>query len=166
MASNSDGVNPLRPYYIPPSIGEVADQPGAAASAATARHPPPHSLPHSNGTSPYSHKARDIFADLDYKDYIAEPSSSAVQSAKEIVDELLWRYTSVLMAQPFEVAKTILQVRSQDSQAGVVASAAAMSTPVAAHGPEPEPEPEIIGRRQRPFGYGNSSNDPVRLFTC
>ena len=38
---------------------------------------------------------------------------------KTLVDELLWKYTSVLMAQPFEVAKTILQVRLQDDLGGL-----------------------------------------------
>lgn len=55
-----------------------------------------------------------MFSDLDYKDYLSEPSPSVVKTVKDLIDELLWKYTSVLMAQPFEVAKTILQVRSQD----------------------------------------------------
>jgi len=104
MPNPGEGVNPLRPYYIPPSIGE----PSTAI-----RTPPPVTLAHPNATAKYASKARDIFPDLDYKDYISEPSPSLVKSIKGLVDELLWKYTSVLMAQPFEVAKTILQVRSQ-----------------------------------------------------
>jgi len=104
MSSSGEGVNPLRPYYIPPSIGETPIATRAAPSIAS---------PHTNATANYASKARDIFPDLDYKDYISEPSPSVVKSIKDLVDELLWRYASVLMAQPFEVAKTILQVRSQ-----------------------------------------------------
>ncbi|EOO00248.1 putative mitochondrial fusion protein [Phaeoacremonium minimum UCRPA7] len=101
MSSHRDGVNPLRPYYIPPSIGEAQEPPTHV--------PGPNPFSHGNATGKYASKARDIFSDLDYKDYIAEPSPSAVRTIKDLVDELLWKYTSVLMAQPFEVAKTILQ---------------------------------------------------------
>jgi len=103
-------VNPLRPYYIPPSIGEPIEPTSI---------PGPKPFSHGNSTGQYASRARDIFSDLDYKDYISEPSPSAVRSFKELVDELLWKYTSVLMAQPFEVAKTILQVRTQDDLGGV-----------------------------------------------
>jgi mitochondrial fusion and transport protein UGO1 len=106
MASNREGVNPLRPYYIPPTIGEPSE-------------PLPTSSPNPfatrNATSgQYASKARDIFSDLDYKDYISEPSPSVIQTVKDFVDETLWKYTVVLLAQPFGVAKTVLQVRSQD----------------------------------------------------
>lgn len=116
MASHSDGVNPLRPYYIPPTIGErpeVLSTPG------------PRPFTQANSTGRYASKARDIFSDIDYKDYIAEPSPSVVQTVKDVLDELLWKYTSVLMAQPFEVAKTIMQVRKQDDLGGLEAAAEA-----------------------------------------
>ena len=116
MANHSEGVNPLRPYYIPPTIGEPLE------SLPT---PGPHAFSHTNATGNYASKARDIFSDIDYKDYIADSSPSLVQSAKELVDELLWKYTSVLLAQPFEVAKTILQVRTQDDVGGLAAAEAA-----------------------------------------
>ncbi|KAI3330544.1 mitochondrial carrier domain-containing protein [Ustulina deusta] len=113
MASTGDSVNPLRPYYIPPRIGE---QTGSL----------PRANPFSNSTTPnvtasakYASKARDIFPDIDYKDHLDELSPSTVESIRQFVDELLWKYTSVLMAQPFEVAKTILQVRSQDDLGGL-----------------------------------------------
>jgi fusion and transport protein UGO1 len=116
MASHQDGVNPLRPYYIPPTIGEP---PEALPT------PGPRAFSQANSTGRYASKARDIFSDLDYKDYIAEPSPSVVQTVKELLDELLWKYTSVLMAQPFEVAKTIMQVRVQDDPGGLAAAAEA-----------------------------------------
>ncbi|KAB5531433.1 mitochondrial carrier domain-containing protein [Coniochaeta sp. 2T2.1] len=119
MASSSyqrEGVNPLRPYYIPPTIG---DEPLPA--------PGPNAFSDGAATGKYTSKARDIFSDIDYKDYISEDSSSVLQTVKDLFDELLWKYTSVLMAQPFDVAKTILQVRSQED---VATATAVPMTPV------------------------------------
>lgn len=112
MSTHREGVNPLRPYYIPPTIGEAAEPVPA---------PSTNLFPGRNATTSarYASKARDVFADLDYKDYLNDSSPSMVQSAKELVDELIWKYTSVLMAQPFEVAKTILQARDQDGSAAL-----------------------------------------------
>jgi mitochondrial fusion and transport protein UGO1 len=113
MNGHKDGVNPLRPYYKPPTIGEPSSGPAPT--------PGPKAFATGNATGKYASKARDLFHDIDYKDYISEPSPSLVQTVKDVVDELLWKYTSVLMAQPFEVAKTILQVRSQDDRAVLAA---------------------------------------------
>ncbi|KAI0465926.1 mitochondrial carrier domain-containing protein [Xylaria cf. heliscus] len=113
MTSTREGVNPLRPYYIPPRIGEQTESlPRAnpfsnAAANATAT------------SAGYASKARDIFPDIDYKEHLDELSPSTIESVKQFIDELLWKYTSVLMAQPFEVAKTILQVRTQDDLGGL-----------------------------------------------
>lgn len=138
MATHREGVNPLRPYYKPPTIGEPPD-PTSASSA-----PNPFARHGANATSErYASKARDIFSDIDYKDYISEPSPSVVQTVKDLVDELLWKYTSVLMAQPFEVAKTILQVRSHDD-----VTLAAVPTPLATP----------VSERRR-SGYGNTTYD-------
>ncbi|KAJ6438372.1 mitochondrial fusion and transport protein Ugo1 [Purpureocillium lavendulum] len=114
-STHREGVNPLRPYYIPPTIGEAAD-PVAAANAN------PFSGRNATSSTRYASKARDVLADLDYKDYLGDSSPSVVQNVKELVDELLWKYTSVLMAQPFEVAKTILQARDQDESAALAAT--------------------------------------------
>lgn len=108
MSHHKEGVNPLRPYYIPPTIGE---EPIPAST--------PQAFAQGNASGKYASKARDIFSDIDYKDYLSEPSPSAIQTVRELLDELLWKYTSVLLAQPFEVAKTILQVRSQDDPGGL-----------------------------------------------
>lgn len=107
--SNRQGVNPLRPYYVPPTIGEPTAEPGHIPG------PNAFSRPADGAASAkYASKARDIFSDLDYKDYIAEPSPTVVGSVKDVVNELMWKYTSVFLAQPFEAAKLILQVRTQD----------------------------------------------------
>jgi mitochondrial fusion and transport protein UGO1 len=80
---------------------------GAASSAS-------HTFSKKNGTAPnYASSARDIFPDIDYSDYVPEGSLSTVDMIKELLDQALYKYTSVLLAQPFEVAKTVLQVRSQ-----------------------------------------------------
>ncbi|KAH7318422.1 putative mitochondrial fusion protein [Stachybotrys elegans] len=123
MSSHRDGVNPLRPYYKPPTIGEPS-----------APSPRPNPKPFSSGnatSAKYASKARDMFSDLDYNDYLDESSPSVFRSIKDLLDELMWKYTSVLMAQPFEVAKTILQVRDQDLNAIF----------------SPETEPEGLKRR-------------------
>ncbi|KAI2613382.1 mitochondrial carrier domain-containing protein [Hypoxylon sp. NC1633] len=112
MSSTKEGVNPLRPYYIPPSIG---DQVSSLPSQ-------PNPLSHKNATTTsnkYASRARDIFSDIDYQDHLDDFSPSTIQSIKQFVDELLWKYTSVLMSQPFEVAKTVLQVRIQDDIGGL-----------------------------------------------
>ena len=95
MQEPRQGVNPLRPYYIPPSIGETPT-PSPKATA---------------GASKSSSASSFAFADIDYSDYIPEASPSVTGPVRSLLDQLLWKYTSVLMAQPFEVAKMILQVR-------------------------------------------------------
>ncbi|KAI0007324.1 mitochondrial carrier domain-containing protein [Xylariaceae sp. FL0662B] len=110
MSTTREGVNPLRPYYIPPTIGEQVESLPSR----------PNPFANSNATSnKYASKARDIFSDIDYKDHLDDLSPSAIQSIKQFIDELLWKYTSVLMAQPFEVAKTVLQARIQDDLGGL-----------------------------------------------
>ena len=129
MAHQHEGVNPLRPYYIPPSIGEPVEPPLPT--------PGPRAFTEaSNSTGKYTSKARDIFSDIDYKNYIADPSPSAVQTVKDFLDELLWKYTSVLLAQPFEVAKTLMQVRVQDDLGGLEATAAAAAAEAVKQRPE------------------------------
>ena len=94
MQEPRQGVNPLRPYYLPPSIGETPVwNSNASAGASTA-----------SSTS-------FAFPNIDYSDYIPEASPSLTGSVKRLIDQALWKYASVLTAQPFEVAKMILQVR-------------------------------------------------------
>ncbi|GAB7364211.1 hypothetical protein MBLNU230_g4761t1 [Neophaeotheca triangularis] len=90
--------NPLRPYYIPPSIG-----PAPSTSQSQPSHAHTSGLP-----SSYSSTARDYLPELDLD--IRSTTSEAWTSARSLIDSLAWRYTSVLLAQPFDVAKTVLQV--------------------------------------------------------
>lgn len=52
---------------------------------------------------------RDLLSDLDYGDYLPEASPSVADMAKKLVDRTIYSYTSTVMAQPFEVAKVVLQ---------------------------------------------------------
>lgn len=127
--THREGVNPLRPYYIPPTIGERPAPGLTTAGNAT------------SASSGYASAARDVLTDIDYNSYLGDSSPSVIKAVQEFVDDLVWKYTSVLMAQPFEVAKTILQVRDQDENASL-----ALST---------EPEP----LRKRTSSYGGSIYD-------
>ncbi|KAI1466702.1 mitochondrial carrier [Daldinia caldariorum] len=159
MTTTKEGVNPLRPYYIPPSIGEqtgkLPSQPNPFSQANTTT---------ASASSKYASRARDIFPDIDYKDHLEDISPSTIQSVKSLVDELLWKYTSVMMAQPFEVAKTILQVRSQDDLGGL------NTKPSSKPAPRPVspdlsslslPSPNIIAPKRSVWDEGGESDsDP------
>jgi fusion and transport protein UGO1 len=108
MGSPLEGPNPLRPYYVPPSIGLAQTK-----SEALARSPPSASA--GNVTS-FGSSARNIIPEFDYSDYLGDGSPSAFDSIRQLVEEALWRYSRTLMSQPFEVAKTILQVYVAESE--------------------------------------------------
>ena len=99
MMQDQPVVNPLRPYYKPPSIGDNVVPPSVTS---TSSKPPA-------GTS-FS------FPDLDYSDYIPDGSPSITGSFRSYLDQAIWKYSSVLMGQPFEVAKLILQARVAQEQ--------------------------------------------------
>ncbi|KAL9103837.1 MAG: hypothetical protein Q9163_001157 [Psora crenata] len=96
--------NPLRPYYIPPSALQAADLPPKAPSG-----PNLSSKYASTSTNSFGSSARNILADMDYSDYIAEDSPGPKTFMKILLKQALWKYTSVFLAQPFEVAKIVLQ---------------------------------------------------------
>jgi fusion and transport protein UGO1 len=108
MATSRDAPNPLRPYYIPPSIGLPVDVPQNQTTA-------PASFRASTKPSLGS-QARDILSDLDYDSYFPDTSPTVAGHAKRLLDQALWNYTSVLLAQPFEVAKTILQIHEASGE--------------------------------------------------
>ena len=103
----------MRPYYIPPSVGLPLDETTNVSSTRGmgGKHTPSAvTLKPSFGTS-----ARDILSDLDYSEYLSDASPSAAEVIKGLLDQALWKYSSVLLAQPFEVAKTVLQVQHGDA---------------------------------------------------
>lgn len=120
MATSRDQPNPLRPYYIPPSIGLPSDPVPNAAPRASPSAKPSASPPKPS----FGSQARDILSDLDYGVDISlgDGSPTVAEMAKKLLDQAVWNYTSVLFAQPFEVAKTVLQLHSpqSDQQRGLL----------------------------------------------
>ena len=107
MSAPREGPNPLRPYYIPPSVGPShRSTPTVSANVITRNTSAPAAAKASFGSS-----ARDILSDLDYGDYLSDDTPSAAGILKRLLDQVAWKYTTVLLAQPFEVAKTVLQVQ-------------------------------------------------------
>jgi fusion and transport protein UGO1 len=108
-STSRDAPNPLRPYYIPPSIGLSPDAPHGGGTANSAP-----------GRSSFPAAARELFSDIDYESYIPDrrsggEGSGVADMAKRLVDQAIWNYTSVLLAQPFEVARIVLQCHQADS---------------------------------------------------
>ena len=48
---------------------------------------------------------------MDYTEYISDAAPSSSEVGKRLVEQAIWKYTSIFLAQPFEVAKTVLQVQ-------------------------------------------------------
>ncbi|KAK7713969.1 hypothetical protein SLS57_007256 [Botryosphaeria dothidea] len=120
MATSRDQPNPLRPYYIPPSIGLPNDPVPNAAPRVSPSAKPSASPPKPS----FGSQARDILSDLDYGVDLSlgDGSPTVAEMAKKLLDQAVWNYTSVLFAQPFEVAKTVLQLHSprSDQQSGLL----------------------------------------------
>ncbi|KAI5285856.1 mitochondrial fusion and transport protein ugo1 [Ascosphaera aggregata] len=105
MAQNTEAPNPLRPYYVPPSIGLPSTGPSSQPPlTATVDHNPANRINH------ISSSARNLLPDFDYADYLAESSPTLSEGIKDLIDQAIFKYTSVLLLQPFDLAKTILQV--------------------------------------------------------
>lgn len=100
LRPSSEGPNPLRPYYRPPSIGVSAEQANGNASSV------------GRGTTNAGSGARNILSGINYEEIAGEASGLGDGiRLKGLLDDAVWKYSSVFMAQPFEVAKMILQVR-------------------------------------------------------
>lgn len=97
--SSSREPNPLRPYYIPPSIGPAPSIASISPNATTRAHA---------STTSMSNSAREYIPDLDLN--FKGSAGEAWQSTRSLLDALVYRYVSVLLAQPFDVAKVVLQV--------------------------------------------------------
>jgi fusion and transport protein UGO1 len=89
--------NPLRPYYIPPPpipFDSSSVPTSTFSSAGSAQHAAP---------SSYA-----ILQDFqEYSDYLESPSAG--EAVRRVLDQAILKYTSILISQPFEVAKTVLQ---------------------------------------------------------
>ncbi|EFR01265.1 hypothetical protein MGYG_04270 [Nannizzia gypsea CBS 118893] len=111
MNSTAEGPNPLRPYYVPPPIGLPDSQAASKVVSSAAAE---------NITS-FGTSARDILSDFDYSDYLGDSSPSVAESVKQLFENAARGYSKVLISQPFEVAKTILQVYVAEDGAAEVA---------------------------------------------
>jgi mitochondrial fusion and transport protein UGO1 len=120
--STSREPNPLRPYYVPPSIGPTAS---------TSPSQPLHTARHSTPSSSFSTSARDLLPELDID--LKSTTSEAWQQTRSLVDTLVWRYSSILLAQPFDVAKTVLQVSLPPSQQELAPSRKRRTSPKRAY---------------------------------
>jgi fusion and transport protein UGO1 len=104
ITPSSDGPNPLRPYYKPPSIGTLPENLANASNYGASSAARSSTTPQSFGSS-----ARDMLSDLNYSEILGEAAPTTGDSLKALLDQAIWKYSSVFMAQPFEVAKTVLQ---------------------------------------------------------
>ena len=155
MGGSSREPNPLRPYYIPPSIGPTQ----AAQSTQTPR---PANSSGSRPTPAFSSPARDYLPDIDLD--LKTTTGEAWQYTRTLFDTLVWRYTSVLLAQPFDVSKTILQVTVPPSSA----TTGGLKTPFA------HDRVNSAQRRRRSYGVddgdetdeGEESDDIPDYFTA
>lgn len=105
MAAHRDEPNPLRPYYIPPS---TVDLPQPSHHATPLSHLSSRSQIMKEST--YGSSARNILSDVDYSEYLSDSSPSLSDVIRRLSEQAIWKYTSVFLAQPFEVVKTVLQV--------------------------------------------------------
>lgn len=113
MSNPREGPNPLRPYYVPRTGGLTPDHASTYTATSNGINKTTGSSPLPSSSAPkasLSSSARDLFSDLDYSEYLSDSSPSAAEVTKRLLGQAIWKYTSVLIAQPFEVAKTILQV--------------------------------------------------------
>ena len=102
LRPSSEGPHPLRPYYRPPSIG----------------NPPSPNLPNATSSTGASlgAGAGNILSGFSYDDVVGDTSSwTGGIGIKALLDDAIWKYSSVFMAQPFEVAKVVLQVRLNEA---------------------------------------------------
>ncbi|MCJ1324323.1 mitochondrial fusion and transport protein ugo1 [Thelotrema lepadinum] len=113
MSNTKEGINPLRPYHVPQPIIQHPIELPSNSTAPPAGASSSKSTKHGLGSS-----ARDMLSDLDYSDYLSDASPSVLEIVKSLLDQGLWKYTSVLMAQPFDLAKVILQVQDAGSITG------------------------------------------------
>lgn len=59
-------------------------------------------------------------SELDYGGPLLDRDGPSLgEMAKKILDQAVWKYTSVLLAQPLDVAKVVLQVKMAESDVAV-----------------------------------------------
>lgn len=110
MSIPTEGPNPLRPYYVPPSTNSTSLVLSELSS------PVSHSSRNVSSTVATSRSlgssTRNILADIDYSEYLSDTSPSPGEIGRSLVEHAFWKYTSIFLAQPFDVAKTVLQAQN------------------------------------------------------
>jgi fusion and transport protein UGO1 len=136
--------NPLRPYYIPsPPIPFDSASPDPTSALSV---PGPTA---SNVPSSYT-----ILQDFqDYSsDYLEAPSVG--ESVRAFLDQAILQYTSVLISQPFEVAKTVLQCQYVPKHEGKPKQAQPRNTTTAEEQRDSEEEEEkSSGEEDNPWTF-------------
>lgn len=122
MTATMEGPNPLRPYYIPPTVGLLSDYSQNLPGGSNIQNK--HAASASRPSTSFGSSARNILADMDYTEYLLDSSPSPVNVVKRLLEQAVWKYTSVFLGQPFEVAKTVLQVQLPSSKPKAVSQAA------------------------------------------
>lgn len=99
--------NPLRPYYIPPPVAPFADASASSvAAAASQASSSAASAAITNFGVPSNYTILQDFQDYS-SDYLESPSMG--EAMRGFLEHAILKYTQVLISQPFEVAKTVLQ---------------------------------------------------------
>lgn len=106
IPTSSSAPNPLRPYYVP-AVGDLSVG-GAMDPLASVGDAGSHVQQRSSRAS-FGSAARDMLADIEYGDYLPDAAPSVGDVAKKLMDQATWKFASVFLAQPFEVAKLTLQ---------------------------------------------------------
>ncbi|KAI9664218.1 MAG: mitochondrial fusion and transport protein ugo1 [Alyxoria varia] len=117
LAPSSEGPNPLRPYYRPPSIGVQnpdSSIPNGSVPSSQGKGggggPGGFSSSKPSSSGGIGSSARNYLSTIDYNEFLGETGAPTTgESVRALLDSLMWRYSSVFMAQPFEVAKMVLQ---------------------------------------------------------
>jgi fusion and transport protein UGO1 len=147
MSSSYDGPNPLRPYYKPPTIDNFPIFASNDSNGHGSSRPSSMSFSRNDRTSslPSSRSFSDSF-----NDYLPGSESSGVGAIiQAFLNEAMMRYTATAIAQPFEVAKTVLQAR--------VVPLGEAKYEVRSREPEFEPEEAAYGEYM-----GEGADDDVR----
>lgn len=123
MSNNQFTPNPLRPYYVPPAHDFLTGKLSTAtsSSASTLASTSARNAAAAASPSYISSATRDMLSDLDYSEYLETPSVTVI--IRDMIDTAVMRYTSVLILQPFKVAKTVMQCQYVPRQPGGKAGA-------------------------------------------
>ncbi|KAL9063188.1 MAG: hypothetical protein Q9157_008358 [Trypethelium eluteriae] len=85
MTTSRDTPNPLRPYYVPPSVGSPIDPSQSNASAYGL--PANKRIASTPQNKSFGASARDLLSDIDYGEYLPESSPSTSELVKRLANQ-------------------------------------------------------------------------------